>query len=615
MADSSFPGMSGLVGNPANPFGGLSPDQLAALFQTLQQGAPEATTQDRPALLPPSVPMAPQHAAPTSAPPSFTNAPPMGLGSLMQPQADPATTGAVPPAVDPQAPTASMVPLPPGRPSDADLMMPAPAPHVDGMNPGRSGRSPMPGMPGVPAQPSVTPASTGNPEATNVAPANAFDPLTGQAVSGSPKLMQAPGQGGPVDGGGRVAAQAGVPAAAGSDGSNFLQKFAQGLNNPAIGDLLLNVGIGLMSNRGFGPGIAAGLQGYQANQGNQTKQLLQQYQLQQQIQGQNATRKYLAGKGLSPDQVEAATLNPAILSSVQQQMNKDPQTFNIGGHTYLGRPDQPQDTWKDLGETAGPPSGFRPGQNGALAPIAGGPQSVEYKKAVADATAPEKFLQVEQADGSKRPMLVTQNEQGETILVKPKGLQEEASGKNPFATPGKQNNDQTKASGYADRMFGAEPILRKYETLNNENAFGTIGATIAEHAPNSAKSTERQQMEQAQRNFINAQLRRESGAAISEGEFANARQQYFPQPGDKPEVIAQKRINRQEVISGMARDGGQSYQPPAVFGPSGEIVPFGQRSQQAAEAAPQPRQQSASSQTPFSREDMLAEAKRRGLIK
>lgn len=38
---------------------------------------------------------------------------------------------------------------------------------------------------------------------------------------------------------------------------------------------------------------------------------------------------------------------------------------------------------------------------------------------------------------------------------------------------------------------------------------------------------------------------------ISPEEFANAEQQYFPQPGDWPEVIAQKRKNRENAIAGF----------------------------------------------------------------
>lgn len=65
-----------------------------------------------------------------------------------------------------------------------------------------------------------------------------------------------------------------------------------------------------------------------------------------------------------------------------------------------------------------------------------------------------------------------------------------------------------------------------------------------------------QKVEQAQRNFINAVLRRESGAVVSKEEFANARQQYFPQPGDDTGVIEQKKQNRLNAISGLKRAAG-----------------------------------------------------------
>lgn len=63
--------------------------------------------------------------------------------------------------------------------------------------------------------------------------------------------------------------------------------------------------------------------------------------------------------------------------------------------------------------------------------------------------------------------------------------------------------------------------------------------------------------DQAKRNFINAVLRRESGAAIAPSEFASANMQYFPEPGDSQPVIDQKRRNREIVIQGMARESGR----------------------------------------------------------
>jgi hypothetical protein len=66
------------------------------------------------------------------------------------------------------------------------------------------------------------------------------------------------------------------------------------------------------------------------------------------------------------------------------------------------------------------------------------------------------------------------------------------------------------------------------------------------------------------RNFINAQLRRESGAAISEGEFYNAYQQYIPQPGDDPQTIKSKERNRQMAIYNMFFNAGPKYEGKTV---------------------------------------------------
>ena len=74
---------------------------------------------------------------------------------------------------------------------------------------------------------------------------------------------------------------------------------------------------------------------------------------------------------------------------------------------------------------------------------------------------------------------------------------------------------------------------------------------------NFLRSEDAQKYDQAKRNFINAVLRRESGAVIADEEFANADQQYFPQPGDGPEVIAQKRRNREVTIQGLKVSSGQ----------------------------------------------------------
>lgn len=107
------------------------------------------------------------------------------------------------------------------------------------------------------------------------------------------------------------------------------------------------------------------------------------------------------------------------------------------------------------------------------------------------------------------------------------------------------------------------------------DAAGSVMNTLpgALGGPNSAQ----QRVEQARRDFINAVLRRESGAVISPQEFANAERQYFPQPGDAKDVLAQKRRNRQIATTLMLQEVPEvhRYRPGAVPPPAAPAAPEG----------------------------------------
>ena len=76
---------------------------------------------------------------------------------------------------------------------------------------------------------------------------------------------------------------------------------------------------------------------------------------------------------------------------------------------------------------------------------------------------------------------------------------------------------------------------------------------------NSLLSKDEQLVGQAMRNFITAKLRKESGASISPTEFEDARALYFPQLGDSPEVLAQKKQTRDGVLSNLIEGSGNAY--------------------------------------------------------
>lgn len=124
------------------------------------------------------------------------------------------------------------------------------------------------------------------------------------------------------------------------------------------------------------------------------------------------------------------------------------------------------------------------------------------------------------------------------------------------------NVSQATAAGYADRMAQADAVLANEKLIAAQTNAAQVAAGGVPLVGNWMKSAEYQQAEQAQRDFINAILRRESGAVIADSEFENAKKQYFPQPGDTPEVIQQKAANRRNAINGVSRAAGPAYTPP-----------------------------------------------------
>jgi len=142
----------------------------------------------------------------------------------------------------------------------------------------------------------------------------------------------------------------------------------------------------------------------------------------------------------------------------------------------------------------------------------------------------------------------------------------------PSGTPlqsGKSlTESQGKATTFATRAAEADEILNTVGQGGKVQP-GLIKRT-AESIPfigeglgtvlNATQSSEQRRVEQAQRNFVNAILRQESGASISPSEFASAQRQYFPQPGEDAETIAQKAANRRTAIAGMAVQAGPGMQ-------------------------------------------------------
>jgi hypothetical protein len=233
------------------------------------------------------------------------------------------------------------------------------------------------------------------------------------------------------------------------------------------------------------------------------------------------------------------------------------------------------------------------------------------REGVTDAqTARDYALRVRAADRADedRPVIkeVQDPNTGQTTLVRvnPKGAEgpintgvAPTEPNNPFGT-GKFNGDQGKAAGFTDRMLQSEGILRG---VNGQPGVQEEGRSWQDTKLSQAKSVpviggfanyfvpeNRQKYDQAKSDFINAQLRRESGAAIAQSEFENADKQYFPVPGDTPAVVKQKAANRQAAVEAMGREGGQAYKPKFSFGQDGSLQPFAPKAAGPAKATAAP---------------------------
>lgn len=142
------------------------------------------------------------------------------------------------------------------------------------------------------------------------------------------------------------------------------------------------------------------------------------------------------------------------------------------------------------------------------------------------------------------------------------------------------NEAEAKSAGFADRMKAANPVIEANKSAGTSAWQQAMAATPL--IGNYLVSDEYQKLDQASRDFVNAILRRESGAVINPDEFINARKQYLPQPGDSDTVLSQKKLNREAALSGVARSSGAAY--PSVD----DILKQGDTGNSTARKDPQP---------------------------
>lgn len=149
------------------------------------------------------------------------------------------------------------------------------------------------------------------------------------------------------------------------------------------------------------------------------------------------------------------------------------------------------------------------------------------------------------------PLVIVKTPQGDRYLPR-----SQAAGREPGGGAGAKPPTavQQQAAAFYNR---ANDAVGKIETVGKAGsledrivASGTLGQ-YGLKAPNVAQSSDMRLYNQAKRVFATAILRKESGAAINQGEYDSIDKAYFVQPGDDKATIVQKRAARKVAIDGM----------------------------------------------------------------
>ena len=373
------------------------------------------------------------------------------------------------------------------------------------------------------------------------------------------------------------------------------QRMQSGANQAA----LLNAAIALLGSSGqtrqpistgqvLGSALGAGMEGYQQSFDRNLKQMLTSMQLgeikrkQQEAQQLKsiitggATPRYGTAEAVIPTETyeDVKTTVPKVVGFDYDLQKIIPQLQATGNFAAI----------KDISEsmTALRKAGFMSGDTQAPSPfapytIAESPQVKTLANQLQTAFN-RGVITEEQAYQRLEPLARMEENYLRNKASAADAAAKAAEGKKP--TEGERN-----AAGFVQRMEASEQMIDKLENKIATQQMGTgkvamgdakkvnepyaTGYTqflggiplIGEYARTKAMTPEQQQYRQAQENWVRANLRKESGAAIGAEEMDKEIATYFPMPGNDAATIQQKKVARQVTMDSMRKAAGVSYQP------------------------------------------------------
>lgn len=144
-----------------------------------------------------------------------------------------------------------------------------------------------------------------------------------------------------------------------------------------------------------------------------------------------------------------------------------------------------------------------------------------------------------------------------------RAVAEAKSAANPFNGA---TESQAKSAGFLGRALESETLYRP----QNYKPKSWLGQAIQDTMPDlkaalplalGGNNNKQDVVAAAQRGFIEAALRRDSGAAIPATEYMNARRTYFPSAGESDAAVEAKARLRKSVLRGLAIGAGPLANP------------------------------------------------------
>lgn len=326
------------------------------------------------------------------------------------------------------------------------------------------------------------------------------------------------------------------------------KQFRDGEGGQYLGDIFAGWAMGKTPGESLGMGAAFAREGRNMRSGKQEEK-----------DRLNQTVEYLKGQGLDPDSAALVASNPQTLQEFLKQRLMPDEGKNNLMNAGDGRIYNPE-----TGEWILAPGGQEEFRQAT-------PEEAAGYGATAGQFGPDgRFYPNDPPSG----MTIESDGQGGFRMVQGPGAQNK-----PFTEA------QSKDNVFSTRARGALPTLNEYEEKLTSLGNRALDYDPTGLARGALQDPDFQVAKAAGDEFLQAILRKDTGAAITVPEQELYGKTYLPQPGDSPEVIKYKRQARERAVaaleSGMSpaqmvaqeqalmRSGGNAPPAPAVGGGQG----------------------------------------------